>query len=67
MPSPDQYKRNALQCLTQAADVSDPLTQAVLRSMAQAWLRLAEQADKNGATNLVYETPPSDKPDPKLM
>ena len=26
--------------------------------MAQAWVRLAEQAEKNLLTDVVYETPP---------
>ena len=28
-------------------------------AMAGSWLRLAEQAEKNSASDLVYETPPA--------
>jgi hypothetical protein len=27
--------------------------------MAQAWLRLGEQAEKNSQLDLIYETPPA--------
>jgi hypothetical protein len=30
--------------------------------MAESWLRLADQAEKNLTTDLVYETPPRERP-----
>jgi hypothetical protein len=32
--------------------------------MAQAWLRLSDQAEKNSQTDLTYETPPQSLADP---
>jgi hypothetical protein len=40
-----------------AHDTSEPATRAVLTDMATAWIKLGEQAEKNGQTDLVYETP----------
>jgi hypothetical protein len=31
---------------------------SALIDMAQAWMRLAEQAEKNSGLDIVYETPP---------
>ena len=38
--------------------MSDPANKATLIVMAQAWMTLADQAEKYGETTLVYETPP---------
>ena len=45
----EKYRRNAAQCLEMAGIVKDPESKASLTTMAQAWVRLAEQADKNEA------------------
>jgi hypothetical protein len=42
-----------------AATVADRQQRTLLIDMAQAWLRLADQATKNLSTDLVYETPPA--------
>jgi hypothetical protein len=34
---------------------NEPVTRAVLTDMATAWIKLGEQAEKNGQTDLVYE------------
>lgn len=57
----EEYRRRAAQCVELAQQHSDPEQKLKLMKMAQAWLRLAEQAEKNSQTDLVYETP-----DPKL-
>jgi hypothetical protein len=46
----EKYRRNAAQCLEMAGVVKDPQSKASLMAMAQAWVRLAEQADKNDST-----------------
>ena len=57
MPSPADYKRQAAECLSQAEHVINPQTRSFLRVAAAAWSRLADQADKNRHSDLVYETP----------
>jgi hypothetical protein len=55
----DEYRRHAMECLRLAdGDLRDTRSQLLLIHMAQAWLRLADQAEKNLATGLLYETPP---------
>ena len=40
-----------------AEQVQDRVTKGKLLAMAQAWVRLADLAEKNAHTDLVYETP----------
>jgi hypothetical protein len=40
-----------------AENTPDSAHRLALMEMAQAWLHLAEQAERNGHTDLVYETP----------
>jgi len=45
------YRANAAECLIMASSMTDPDSRASLLNMvnmARAWLRLAEQAEKNG-------------------
>ena len=56
--NPDRYRQNAIDCLRLANETRDPGAKAVLLDMAQSWVRLADQAQKNLRTDLVYETPP---------
>ena len=49
------YQRHAAECLLLAEEVHDPAARGRLLAMAQAWSRLAEQAEKNNRTDLVYE------------
>jgi hypothetical protein len=62
----DVYRRYAVECLLMAHDTPDHARKAALLDMAQTWANLAEQALKNGRTDLVYETPRrrEDHPDP---
>jgi hypothetical protein len=41
-----------------AEQLPDGPSKRTLTEMAAAWFRLAEQAEKNLTTDLVYETPP---------
>jgi hypothetical protein len=53
----DEYRRHAADCVRYAGSAIDSATKANLMGMAAAWLRLADQAEKNSHTDLVYETP----------
>jgi hypothetical protein len=55
--SAELYRANAAECLVMASSMTDPENRASLLSMASGWLRLAELAEKNSRTDLVYETP----------
>ena len=57
MNSAELYRANAAECLVMASSMTDPDSRASLLEMARKWLRLAEQAEKNLRTDLVYETP----------
>ena len=56
--SVDKYRRHAVECLRIAEGVPDSINRMLLIDMAQTWLLLAQQAEKNLTTDLVYETPP---------
>ena len=59
------YRDRGAECLLAAENTTDHQKRVVLLAMAQSWIRLAEQADRNARTDLVYETPllkPSDRP-----
>ncbi len=47
-----RYREHAAHCLKIAQDVADLRSKLSLLDMAQAWVALAEQAEKNGETFL---------------
>jgi len=51
---PYLYRQCALTCVRFASETSDTRTKFELLDMAQAWAKLADQAEKN--SRLVYET-----------
>lgn len=51
------YRLYAARCIEISKHIIDPDSRAGLLTMAQAWITLADQADKNSETTLVYETP----------
>jgi hypothetical protein len=59
MASAEEYRRYAAGCILMAEDTPDSAHRLALMETAQVWLRLAEQAEKNSRTDLVYETPAS--------
>jgi hypothetical protein len=60
------YRLNAVNCLTVGQQTTDLGTKAKLLAMARAWFALANQADRNCQTDLVYETPrPMPKQEPE--
>ena len=63
MSSVDRYRRYALECLRLAQDAKGRESKTAMLDMAHAWVRLANQAEKNSRTDLVYETP-SPRPRP---
>ena len=53
----EQYRRRAQYCLEVARTLTDRGRKLVALDMAQAWLKLAERAEKNRTVDIVYETP----------
>jgi hypothetical protein len=50
------YRRYAAECLAIAKDTPDRRGKLGLLDMAQAWLALADQAEKSGKTVMGYKT-----------
>jgi hypothetical protein len=57
--SSEKYRRYAQECFQIAENVADPGTRIWLIELAQSWLVLAQQAEKNPAGDPVHEAPPS--------
>jgi hypothetical protein len=55
----NEYRRHAIECLRLADETLNARSRILLVHMAEAWLRLVHQAEKNLATDLLYETPPA--------
>jgi hypothetical protein len=53
----NDYRHHAASCVEIAHHIADQDRKATLLGMAQAWLVLAYQAEKNSEVSLVYETP----------
>jgi hypothetical protein len=53
------YRANATEYLVMALSMTDPNSRISLLKMAAKWSRLADLAEKNSSTDLIYETPPS--------
>jgi hypothetical protein len=56
MSAADQYRRNASECVAVTAFFIDPQQRAAILALAEAWNRLAEQAEKNEQTVLPTTT-----------
>jgi hypothetical protein len=54
----DQYRVRAVEFEAKAKCEPRPEIQASLENLARSYRRLAEQADRNALSDLVYETPP---------
>jgi hypothetical protein len=65
--SPNEYRHHAAECLKCAFKAVDPGARAFLRRMAIAWSDLADQAEKNGQSDMVLgataETSASNAPE----
>jgi hypothetical protein len=57
MPSGDDYRIKAIDIHAQAQLETNYFNRAELEALAMAYLRLAEQADRNAKTNVVCEPP----------
>jgi hypothetical protein len=57
MSEAQKYRQHARHCVEISADFSDQTSKLLLLEMAQAWIKLADQAEKNQTLDLVYETP----------
>ena len=57
MASADQYRVKAGDMTALARAETDPFQKAEYERLSQAYLRLAEQAERNSQMDLVYEPP----------
>ena len=57
MSSAERYRARAAQLAKEAEHEPRPKIRTELESLAHAYLRLAEQADRNDTTDIVYMTP----------
>ncbi len=54
----DEYRIKAAELDAKARLELDPFAQAELQRLAESYRRLAEQAERNSRTDVVYEPPP---------
>jgi hypothetical protein len=66
MNAGDDYRGKAVEFRAKAQVESDPKRKAEFEHLARAYLRLAEQAERNGQLDVTYETPAAREDDPKL-
>ncbi len=64
MTSGDLYRAKAAELHAKALHESTPKVQAELEGLAIAYVRLAEQADRNNQLDISYETPPPKETEP---
>lgn len=55
----NEYRSKAADLFAKAAIEANAETQVEMETLARSYLRLAEQADRNSMTDLVYVTPPT--------
>jgi len=65
MSSGDEYRAKALELLAHAETESDRLLRGSFENLAAAYLRLAEQADRNTKLVIEFELPYQDNDNPK--
>ena len=58
------YLTKAAELITKVDGESDPALKAEYENLARAYLLLAEQAERNDRTDIVYETPDNDRDQP---
>jgi hypothetical protein len=54
----DNYRAKALELLAHADTERDPIARVQLENLATAYLRLAEQAERNSDLIIEFELPP---------
>ncbi len=57
MTAAESYRVRAAELTARAVAETDRAQRAELHALAQSYLRLAEQAERNSRTDIVYETP----------
>lgn len=57
MTAVDEYHAKANEFLAKAKRVIDPALRGQYQQLGQSYLRLAEQAERNQHSDIVYETP----------
>ena len=62
----DKYRARALELLARAEIETDPQIRAEFENLAAAFLRLAEQAERNSLFDVTYEPPPPKVDNPDL-
>jgi hypothetical protein len=62
MPPGDEYRKKAADLTARSLQEPDLVQRLDLANLAHAYLRLAEQAERNAETDIVYETPQHDQP-----
>jgi hypothetical protein len=62
----DEYREKALEFLAKAETENSPLMRAELENLAAAYLRLAEQAERNAQLDIPYEPPAPNLDNPKI-
>jgi hypothetical protein len=59
MSAADQYRRNASDCIAITAFFADPRQRAAILALAEAWSRLAQQAERNAMWSARHRAKPS--------
>jgi hypothetical protein len=59
----DEYRVKALEFRAMASCEINPSVRAEFENFARAYMRLAEQAERNSQLDLTYKTPPIKKSD----
>ena len=65
MASGDSYRAKVLELLARAETENDPELRRSFENLAAAYMRLAEQADRNTKLVIDFETPAEETSDPK--
>jgi hypothetical protein len=52
----EDYRKHATECIKLAAQANELAIKLTYIGMARAWLGLADLADRNNHTDIVYET-----------
>jgi hypothetical protein len=55
--APDEYRRNAMECMRMAEGVSHPAMKVSLLQMAEKWLQLYDHSLRNTGFNVSEWTP----------
>jgi hypothetical protein len=61
MATGDTYRIKAAELSARARGEKHPAIRGEYENLCLAYLRLADQADRNSETDVVYETPPSSR------